>query len=339
VTPMFEFNSEGLAAYPRGQEGQAVDPTSADDSHSWVLAVARRDTPQQVKAKLDNNQGVLNYGLHFSWRSQRFSPVRDPSTGALTSGLQQRNANLYIPDVWLRYEERNFRLELEVAAYLGTIGNRSGLPQGPSTVDPNQNQSLEVRAFGGAAVGEYRLLDGKLNLQLELGIASGDRAPGFGAYEGRQGTGAGGFTQAGDLDGPQFRCGSAGCADGFIRNFRFNRAYRVDNILWRELVGTVTDAFYAKPTVRYTLAPGFDAFGSVIYSQALYAESTPSFSDTALGIETNLGARYETEDGFIARVEWSVLFPLSGLQDNVPELRPDELGTAQSVRGVLGIRF
>jgi uncharacterized protein (TIGR04551 family) len=304
-----------------------------------VLAVARRDTPQQVKAKLDNNQGVLNYGLHFSWRSQRFSPVRDPSTGALTSGLQQRNANLYIPDVWLRYEERNFRLELEVAAYLGTIGNRSGLPQGPTTADPNQNQSLEVRAFGGAAVGEYRLLDGKLNLQLELGVASGDRAPGFGAYEGRQGTGAGGFTQAGDLDGPQFRCGSAGCADGFIRNFRFNRAYRVDNILWRELVGTVTDAFYAKPTVRYTLAPGFDAFGSVIYSQALYAESTPSFSDTALGIETNLGARYETEDGFIARVEWSVLFPLGGLQDNVAALRPDELGTAQSVRGVLGIRF
>jgi uncharacterized protein (TIGR04551 family) len=339
VTPMFEFNSEGPAAYPRGQEGQAVDPTSADDSHSWVLAVARRDTPQQVKAKLDNNQGVLNYGLHFSWRSQRFSPVRDLNTGALTSGLQQRNANLYIPDVWLRYEERNFRLELEVAAYLGTLGNRSGVPQAPTTADPNQNQALEVRSFGGAAVGEYRLLDGKLNLQLELGFASGDRAPGFGAYEGRQGTGEGGFTREGDLDGPQFRCDRGGCGDTFIRNFRFNRAYRVDNILWRELVGTVTDAFYAKPTVRYTLAPGFDAFGSVIYSQALYAESTPSFSDTALGIETNLGARYETEDGFIARVEWSVLFPLGGLQDVNEALRPDELGTAQSVRGVLGIRF
>ena len=339
VTPMFEFNSEGLAAYPRGQEGQAVDPTSADDSHSWVLAVARRDTPQQVKAKLENNQGVLNYGVHFSWRSQRFSTTRDLETGAETAALQRRDANLYIPDVWLRYEEKNFRLELELAAYIGTIGSRAGLPQAPTTADPNQNQALEVRAFGGAAVGEYRLLNGQLNIQLELGVASGDRAPGFGAYAGRRGTGTGGFTQEGDLDGPQFRCGTAGCADGFIRNFRFNRAYRVDNILWRELVGTVTDAVYAKPTVRYTLAPGFDAFGSVIYSQALYEQSTPSFSDKPLGIETNLGARYETEDGFIARVEWSVLFPLGGLQDNVEELRPSELGTAQSVRGVMGIRF
>jgi uncharacterized protein (TIGR04551 family) len=316
-----------------------VDPTSADDSHSWVLAVARRDTPQQVKAKLENNQGVLNYGVHFSWRSQRFSTTRDLDTGAETAALQRRDANLYIPDVWLRYEEKNFRLELELAAYIGTIGSRAGLPQAPTTADPNQNQALEVRAFGGAAVGEYRLLNGQLNIQLELGVASGDRAPGFGAYAGRRGTGTGGFTQEGDLDGPQFRCGTAGCADGFIRNFRFNRAYRVDNILWRELVGTVTDAVYAKPTVRYTLAPGFDAFGSVIYSQALYEQSTPSFSDKPLGIETNLGARYETEDGFIARVEWSVLFPLGGLQDNVEELRPSELGTAQSVRGVMGIRF
>jgi uncharacterized protein (TIGR04551 family) len=344
VTPMFEFNSEGLfTTYRNGQEGQPVDPTSADDSHSWVLAVARRDTPQQVKAKLDNNQGVLNYGLHFSWRSQRYSAARD-LRGNLTGELVRRDANLYIPDVWLRYEEKNFRLELEVAAYLGTIGNRSGTPQAPTAPtsdnpgDPNQNQSLEVRSFGGAAVGEYRLLDGKLNLQLELGLASGDRAPGWGAQSGRLGS-DNGFTRRGDLDGPQFRCGSAGCADGFIRNFTFNRAYRVDNILWRELVGTVTDAFYAKPTVRYTLAPGFDAFGSVIYSQALYAESTPSFSDTALGLETNLGARYETDDGFIARVEWSVLFPLAGLQDSEATLRPTELATAQSVRGVLGIRF
>jgi uncharacterized protein (TIGR04551 family) len=338
VTPMLEFNSEGLFAQPRGLESQPVDLTNADDSHSWVLAVARRDTPQQVKAKLDNNQGVLNYGLHFSWRTERFAPTRD-ANGATTGGLLRRDANLYIPDVWLRYEERNFRVELEMAAYIGTIGNRSGVPQSPTTADPNQEQALDVRAFGGAAVGEYRLLNGQLNLQLELGVASGDRAPGFGAYAGRSGSGAGGFTQPGDVDGPQFRCGNNECGDSFIRNFRFNRAYRVDNILWRELIGTVTDAVYAKPTVRYTLAPGFDAFGSVIYSQALYAESTPSFTERPLGIETNLGARYETEDGFIARAEWSVLFPLGGLQDENEFLRPTELATAHAVRGVIGIRF
>jgi uncharacterized protein (TIGR04551 family) len=140
------------------------------------------------------------------------------------------------------------------------------------------------------------------------------------------------------VDGPQYRCGNAGCADGAIRNFRFNRAYRVDNILWRSLIGTVTDAAYAKPTLRYTLAPGFDIYGSAIYSQALYPSSTPSTTEGALGVETNVGARYETEDGFVAGIDWSVLFPLGGLQERSGQPQP-ELESAQSIRGLLGIRF
>jgi uncharacterized protein (TIGR04551 family) len=336
VTPMLEFNNEGLVAYNRGSEGEQVDLSSADDSHSWVLAVARRDTPQQVKAKLDNNQGVLNYGLHFSWRTERYSVVRDANGNPLPAeGLVPRDATFYIPDVWLRYEEKKFRLELELAAYIGSINNRA--QSQVAAGDPNQNQALDVVNFGGAAVGEYRLLNGQLSLQLELGFASGDRAPGFGAYPGTPGSGSGGFTNPGDLDGPQFNCGLGGCRDSYIRNFRFNRAYRVDNILWRQLIGTVTDAFYAKPTLRYTLTQGFDVFGSAIYSQSIYAESTPSGDSRGLGIETNLGARYETEDGFVARVDWSVLFPLSGLKDlGVPT---QELATAHSIRGTLGIRF
>jgi uncharacterized protein (TIGR04551 family) len=341
VTPMLEFNEEGTVASPNGQSGQPVDVTNADDSHSLVLAVARRDTPQQVKAKLENNQGVFNYGLHFSWRQQRYEasglysgPVlNEDGSVRQGEGLVQRNANLYIPDLWLRYEERNFRVELEFAAYLGSIDNRN-----EST--PNQEQTLDVVNFGGAAVGEYRLLNGQLNIQLELGFASGDRAPGFGAYPARPRPQREGPTQAGDIDGPQFNCGIGGCLDNAIRNFRFNRAYNVDNILWRQLVGTVTDAFYAKPTVRYTLTQGFDVFGSAIYSQAIYPESTPSFTERLLGIETNLGARYETEDGFVARIDWSVLFPLAGLKDLSTSLgTPQELATAQSIRGTLGIRF
>ncbi|WNG29863.1 TIGR04551 family protein [Cystobacter fuscus] len=350
VTPMFEFNNEGRYAYPNGPDSEPVDVSKTDDVHSFVLAVARRDTPQQVKAKLDNNQGVLNYGLHVSYRSQQSSSEGLNGSGAVLNPdgsvggnitYVPRNASLVIPDVWLRYEEKNFRVEFEVAAYLGTIGSRQGTPLPAGNLDPNQNQSLTVAEFGGAAVGEYRLLNGKLNIQLELGFASGDRAPGFGAYPGRAGSGPGGFTQPGDADGPQFRCGGTDCADSYLRNFRFNRAYRVDNILFRELIGTVTDAFYAKPTLRYTLTQGFDVFGSAVYSQAIYPQSTPSFTDRPLGLETNLGARYETEDGFVARVDWSVLFPLSGLQDynTGTGLAATELKTAHAVRGTIGIRF
>jgi uncharacterized protein (TIGR04551 family) len=358
VTPMFELNSTGISTRQERIHGQPVDLTNADDAYSFVLAVARRDTPQQVEAKLANNQGVLNYGLHFSLRNQRFVPVgpdpapttgappdptRPPPPAAGTPVLEEqfqgfipRDATLYIPDLWLRYEERNFRVELEVAAFIGRIGNWSHTLGGVEGAA--QTPALNVLQFGGAAVGEYRLLNGQLNLQLELGFASGDRAPGFGAYPARAGSGPGGVTVPGDVDGPQFLCGVGGCADGAIRNFRFNRAYRVDNILWREMIGTVTDAFYAKPRLRYTLAPGFDVYGAVIYSQSIYPESTPSFTARPLGVETNLGARYVTEDGFVGGVEWSVLFPLAGLRALDPTAAP-ELQSAQVVRGWLAIRF
>lgn len=350
VTPMLEFNSEGAYAYPNSTQSQPVDLTNADDVHSWVLAIARRDTPQQAKAKLDNNQGVLNYGVHFSWRTQRYAaaglytsaPTLNADGSVGPSVFVPRDATLYIPDVWLRYEEKKFRVEFELAAYVGSINNRAQTLLGAT--EPSLNQKLDVVSFGGAAVGEYRLLNGQLNLQLEVGFASGDKQPGFGAYPGRLRPAlhsGSPFTQPGDIDGPQFDCtqgSGGGCINNAIRNFRFNRAYRVDSILWRELIGDVTDALYVKPTLRYSLAHGFDVFGSAIYSQSIYAESTPSFTSRLLGIETNLGARYETEDGFVARIDWSVLFPLSGLQELEAGNQRD-LATAHAIRGTLGIRF
>ncbi|RYZ36325.1 MAG: TIGR04551 family protein, partial [Myxococcaceae bacterium] len=71
VTPMLDFNSEGLTSERANALGEPVDLTQSDDSHSLVLAIARRDTEQQERAKLDNNQGVLNYGLYFTYRTQR----------------------------------------------------------------------------------------------------------------------------------------------------------------------------------------------------------------------------------------------------------------------------
>jgi hypothetical protein len=40
----------------------------------------------------------------------------------------------------------------------------------------------------------------------------------------------------------------------------------------------------------------------------------------------------------VARVDWSVLFPLGGLNETNPASRV-ELATAHAVRGTLGIRF
>jgi uncharacterized protein (TIGR04551 family) len=332
VTPMIDFNSEGVTSQRATGDGQSepFDLTNSDDSHSYVVAVARRDTDQQVKDKLENNQGVLNYGLHFTYRTQRWENERtatDPFT------FIPRDATLYVPDLWLRYEERMFRVEVELAAMYGSINNRA-LAVGEAN-NPAQNQSLRVLQFGGVAQGEYKALNGDLHVGMELGFASGDKAPGFGNFQRGRTVNPGGTA----IDAEQFACGAGGCADNAIRNFRFNRAYRVDLILWREILGGLTDAAYVKPSVKYSLADGFDLFGSVIYSQALYAQSTPSGTSRSLGVEVDAGARYETEDGFVAGLTWGIFFPMAGLQEPAGSLLVRDFETAQALRGTLGVRF
>ena len=330
VTPMMDFNAEG-AVDGRGSQGEPVDLTQADDSHSWVLAIARRDTDAQIRSKLENNQGVLQYGLHFTYRTQSWDYV--PPEGTTPQAFIPRSGTLYVPDFWLRYEERTWRLEVELAAIFGSIGNRA-LAGNETSFD----QSLRVAQFGGVVQGEVKAMKNKLTLGLELGFASGDKAPGFGNQPGRAGTGSGGSTQPGDAEGPQYRCDSGGCSDNAIRNFRFNRDYRVDLILWREIIGGVTDAFYVRPSAKYEVAEGLDLYARLIYSQALYSESTPSFESSALGIEINAGVDYVTDDGFVAGVAYGILFPMGGLQEFDPALRA-EFETPQTIRGWLGIKF
>ncbi len=331
VTPMLDFNSEG-AVDGRGSQGEPVDLTQSDDSHSWVLAIARRDTDAQIRSKLDNNQGVLQYGLHFTYRTQNWEYV--PPEGTTGASFIPRSGTLYIPDFWLRYEERTWRLEVELAGIFGSIGNRA-LAGNETAFD----QSLRIAQFGGVVQGEVKAMKNKLSLGLEVGVASGDKAPGFGNYPGRAGTGTNGASQPGDPEGPQYQCdNTGGCSDNAIRNFRFNRDYRVDLILWREILGGVTDAFYVRPQAKYSVAEGFDIYARLIYSQALYSESTPSVTSSALGIEVNAGVDYATEDGFVAGIAYGILFPMGGLQELDPLLRND-FETPQTIRGWLGLKF
>jgi hypothetical protein len=89
------------------------------------------------------------------------------------------------------------------------------------------------------------------------------------------------------------------------------------------------------------------------YARAIYGESTPSAalvtdaagntsvkSDQNLGVEINVGARYETEDGFFGQLMWGILFPLGGFSDpRVITGTATPLESAQALRGSVGIKF
>jgi uncharacterized protein (TIGR04551 family) len=167
-----------------------------------------------------------------------------------------------------------------------------------------------VRQLGFAVEGSYAFLNDTLVIGGGAGYASGDDAPGFGIRPG-----ANNFqpTRKGDFDGRQF--GSQhpdGTTDNTIENFRFNPDYRVDMLMFREVMGTVTDAVYIKPSVTYYLPlEGLGVRGEAIAAVAQYASSTPGNSNL-LGAEFNGHLFYKSEDGFYGGFTYAFLLPLAG---------------------------
>jgi uncharacterized protein (TIGR04551 family) len=358
LVPTIDFDLEGLVSGRTNTQGQPYDVTNSDDSHTFGLIIARKDTDQKARTKLDAGGTIFNYGLFFQYRSQSFEYNQDgndttfseqnPYTvPAASLSRTYRNAYLFIPDIWLKLERKAFRIELEVAAYLGKA--QACLPTYPNTSGCNFNSELTIAQYGGALQTEWRLLEGNLKIGLEVGAASGDSAPGFGNKPNRRSKQTGSGTagaQWGDYEGAQY--GYRPCTPGQtaicnppdrdIRNFRFNQDYRIDLILWREIIGGITDALYIKSGVSYSFSDSLSVFGALIYSKALKPTSTPSGSSTQLGFEVDAGVRYQTDDGFYAQLAYGVLFPFDGLKFGYVNTAPSP-SVAQALRAQLGIRF
>jgi len=368
LVPTIDFDLEGLVSGRTNSQGQPYDVTNADDAHTFGIIVARKDTDQKARTRIDAGGTIFNYGLFFQYRSQNYeyksngSSFSEQDPYIIPSGSLSRiprSAYLFIPDIWLKLERKAFRLELEVAAYLGKARGCLSNLNGTST-NCDFAQELTIAQYGGALQTEWRLIEGALKIGLEVGAASGDSAPGWGAKPNRPSrqtrpasTASG--AQWGDYDGAQYGqrpCTPTGpqnqlCQDNDIRNFRFNQDYRIDLILWREIIGGITDALYVKPGVSYAFNDALSVFGAFIYSKALKPTSTPSGDSTQLGFEINAGVRYQTDDGFYAQLAYGILFPFDGLKFNYTQpptaspfiSTPISPGIAQAIRAQLGIRF
>jgi uncharacterized protein (TIGR04551 family) len=218
--------------------------------------------------------------------------------------------------LWARHRSARLSVEAELSGVLGQIGD-----PGPysATLDWDDQQLL-MRQLGGAVKAAWQVAPNKVTLGGELGFASGDPAPGFGNRPGQlRSADADGNAVSpatlpvyGALEGPQY-----GPGDRVLRNFQFNPGYRVDLILWREILGAVTDAWYLKPTLRWEILSGLGLDAQLVYSQALYGSSTPSATALGtgkkpLGVEFDTKVDYATDDGFAAWLQYGVLFPLGG---------------------------
>lgn len=93
--------------------------------------------------------------------------------------------------------------------------------------------------------------------------------------------------------------------------FRFHPAYRVDLILWRTLLGGVSEAAFARVGARSHAVRDLELELFAIYSHALVPESAPG-GRGPLGLEVD-GAATLHIGAFSVRTDVGVLFPFGGL--------------------------
>jgi len=320
-------------------QGQPYNTTQLENVAQWVLAVFRRVRPEIAAQKLAKGDAVINGGLYTVYRQQILTNETSTnsiyaSPEAYQQSLQRIGARAVIPDLWLQILTRHIRWETEVVYIYGQIENPVQIMTGGYA-----NDDYQIRQLGAASEFEYRALNDDLHLKFYSGFASGDQ-------------GVQGLTP-GD-QGLQPRTGS----DKTVSTFRFHPDYRIDLILWRNILTRVQGAYYFSPGVAYDFTRSLEGeklggAASVVWSRASKPIQAPGHR-ADLGVELDLTLYYQSKDGslnddpsklggFFAMLQYGVLFPMSGLgyapgQFDQNGVTPDT-STAQIVRLFLGVAY
>jgi uncharacterized protein (TIGR04551 family) len=328
LSASYDFIGEGF--FERSDE-RPLEQSQLDDVDQFTFSVARRSTPEELSAAHERGELVINAGVQFSLRHQ--NATYDPTAANSPTGMPGAQAPLrtidathYTTDGWAMLRYRGLRLEGEVAWVAGHMDNFTG-------------GEYRIGQVGYALEGELRLLDDKLGIYLDHGLASGDSSV--------EGLSSGGGEQPGDT--ADFVTQKLG--DDTVSTFRFHPSYRIDLILWRNIMRQVTGAYYFRPGISYDFvrSPFGQLAGArldVVWSRATSPLQTWG-NDPDLGLEVDVSLYFRTEDGpeledgFNAKLQYGVLFPMQGLNylQLDPAMAKGELHTAQTLRLVLGVVF
>jgi len=313
--------------------GYPYDLSQNDDVLQLMGSVTRIDNPVSLRERIDRGDVVANYGLQVVYRNQGsigVAPtINDPTTlpyGPQTlqpdqlAALTPYGAWSLTPDLWFKLYYKSFTLEAEGIGVLGRIAH-------PGVLSAD-NKELTLAQAGWVVASELRLFHDAFLVGFEVGGATGDQAFSPGQYLNYRWH----FVQQ-----PS--------GDNAIHDFHFSPDYHVDEIFFRHIMGTVTNATYVKPQAAYwfdlgrTRALGIN--GGAIFSMAQVPVSTPG--DALLyGVETNLGLGYRnTAEGFYAGFVWGVFWPLDAMDRPVAVWGQDaaSASAAQILRVNMAVKF
>jgi uncharacterized protein (TIGR04551 family) len=333
ITPLFghifalayDFSATGPQA-SRAVQNRTIGIEPTTDVRTATFAMLRWKDDETRLRRRRAGKSTVEYGSYITYRWQTndipatylstSQPIDPFANGG--SGIMARGFKAAAFDGWARLTFPWGRIEAE-AVFLTATVDQPSLVRGLLFRDPAKS-----RQIGAALQSEFGPIDALFTAGLDAGYASGDPAPGFGATQNPNAA----APQPGDLDGPQ----ASPRRDNRVDNFRFHSDYRIDRILFREIIGTVTDAVYARPHARLRLTRArsaeLSATTDVIASRAVEASSTLS-GKAPLGIEIDPSLIFETHS-FLAALDYAVLFPMSGF---------DNMATSQAAKPAQLVRL
>jgi uncharacterized protein (TIGR04551 family) len=340
--------------------GPPMDLSQNDEVVQFTAALTKKDDDQHFRERAQNGELVLNYGVQLVYRGQN-NEVFKLSTSAqqdqnLNGSLSRTDLNnsadatspsltqhidawLLIPSLWFKLGWKALTLEFESTAQAGHMGNA-----GPLRLQETQNNynPLTILGLGWVLAADLKLYKDALFIGFETGGATGDQA------------------QSACIDSTKctpttlnpspylnyrWKFVPQPLGDSAMHNFYFSPEYHVDEIFFRRIMGTVTNAVYFKPSIAYWLdvAEGrqLGLSGSVIYSMAPVPVSTPGDSmNYGVEMDLNLGYRNIGEK-FYAGMVWGVFWPFGALNRPVElfPTAPQTATAAQVLRGFVGIKF
>lgn len=349
-----EFPGEGTTAEsPLRNFWDPHDPEQTDDITRWVFVF---DSSPMEKEELNARQHelnverktVLDWGMYHSLTTQSMSS--DKIGGQISSQcgegtlkpfgldydcytLTPRKAFFWTPALWGRLlyhprEDLKIRIEAELAAVYGYVDYTQ------SFLDASEDKTRKEFFQVGAAL-EADVEFGDNLVEFLFGVASGDgTSNNFGILDNHT------LVQPNDMEyRNEQKRDPAVSENTSVGTFVFNRDYRVDSILFREVIGAVTNAFYFKPAYHraFLRTPGHFIRGglSLMAAFATVAEGVPG-GKRPLGLEGGIHLIYRMGNHLTVKADGAVLYPLTGMK--LPGSSSDPR-VAAALRLMMAVKF
>jgi hypothetical protein len=347
-----------------GMVGQDFSAEKFDNVTQWSASLERRDDIDMLKRKISLGTPVVNYGIIGWLRHQDLdratgspgygdglgtnasyydqAPFPDPITGGgatlgngdldrsgrtglnnFASTLVHTRAILFTPDLWLRVNWRTLRIEFEAAGTIGRyfIRDLAEIPDGRQYFDNLARDALRkqlVANMGYALEFKYGFFRDRFHIGFDHGFATGDTSPPLNYNP-----------QSPLLMGN----------NGTVGNFRFNPAYNIDLLLFREILGTVSNAAYFKPWAAFYFFNHFSARVDVEYAMAMRKQATLG-DKFSYGVEIDGAVRYhDAREPIFVQFQYGVMFPLPAFNRLTSTGGREDARAVQTLQAQIGIKF